>query len=196
MRCAESHRRGRAWCAGSPPRPRCRGAFTLVEVLVALAIGAVVVLGARMLLDGLAVQAARTSTAARDADIDANGERLLQRLVRDIEVGPSPAPTFGGDRNTAHFSSWCEVPRGWLEPCRVSLGIESAVDGVAVVARLSTGEAIVVRRASRADGLRYLLSSDAGGVWLEHWDGAGSAPLAIGVLVDGDTLILPIGESG
>jgi prepilin-type N-terminal cleavage/methylation domain-containing protein len=172
-----------------------RRGFTLVEVVVAFAIGTVVVLGARALLEALGAQTARVAAAARDADADANGERLLRALVGRLEIG-APSDTFGGDERSARFSSWCQAPRGWQERCRVTLGVEQAADGVAVVTRLSTGETVVLKRGRRTEGLRYLVDAASGGRWFVRWGEGVTVPQAIGILVDGDTTIVRIGERG
>jgi hypothetical protein len=44
--------------------------------------------------------------------------------------------------------------------------------------------------------LRYLSAASGGGVWFHAWGQGITAPLAIGIVLDGDTTILPIGERG
>jgi hypothetical protein len=168
--------------------------FTVIEIIVALFIGAVVVLGARSLLEGLAAQTSRVTTTARDGDRDANGERLLRGLVGRLEIGTDSSRRFGGDEREVHFSSWCDVARGWQERCSVSLALEPTRAGIALVGRLSTGESIVLREAARGEGLRYLADAASGGRWFVRWGDGLTAPLAVGVLLDGDTIIVRVGE--
>jgi prepilin-type N-terminal cleavage/methylation domain-containing protein len=175
-----------------------RHGFTLVELLVALAIGVFVVVGARALLDGLAAQATRVAAATRETDADANGERLLRALVGHLEIPAEvgSTSTFGGDERSVHFSSWCEMPRGWQERCRVRLDVEHTPDGIAVVAGLSTGETLALKHGQHTEGFRYLVNAGLGGSWVYRWGDGLSAPLAIGILIDGDTMIVRIGERG
>jgi prepilin-type N-terminal cleavage/methylation domain-containing protein len=181
----------RAWLGTAP-----RAGFTLIEVLIAMAIGATVVLGARVLMERLGDGALRIGEAARAADADANGERLLRALVGSVEVGPEAALAFGGDEREARLTSWCETPAGWQERCRVTL-VVGTLDGTpALLAALSTGDTLVVRRAARFAALRYLESAAGGGRWFRYWDDGLLAPRAIGVLLDGDTLIVRIGDRG
>jgi prepilin-type N-terminal cleavage/methylation domain-containing protein len=183
--------------------PRCVGAhrkyrrgFTLIEVLMALVVSAIAILGARFLLETLGGQTLRVVKTASEIDRDANGERLLRAILARTEVPSALDSTFGGDERRAHFGSWCDVPRGWLERCRVELTVDQAADGFAITARLSTGEVVIVQRGRNADGLRYLLDPADGGRWLRQWPNSSAPPLALGILVDGDTLIARIGERG
>ncbi len=168
----------------------------MVEVLVALSIGAMVILGARAILENLGVSALQVVRTARAADVDANGERLLRALAGRLEIGTAWAGPFSGDERMAQFTSWCETPSGWLDQCRVTLAIEVAVGQPAVVARLSTNEVITLRTARSMPALRYLVTAADGGTWIRRWGSGLTAPQAIGVLLDGDTLIVRIGDRG
>jgi len=170
--------------------------FTVIEIIVALFVGVAVVVGARTLLEGLAAQTARVAAVARASDRDANGERLLRGLVGRLEIGTDSAQRFGGDEREVHFTSWCDVARGWQERCRVSIAVEPGSVGLAVVARLSSRDTIVLKHGRRGEGLRYLADPSFGGRWLMRWSDGLAAPLAIGILVDADTMIVRIGERG
>ena len=169
--------------------------FTLVEVLVALTLGAVIALGARLLLENLGAAASRIAEAARYQDADSNGERLLRSLVGRLEVGTRRAGSFGGDEHEAHFSSWCETPRGWQEQCRVSLRV-AATDSLLFLFASSPGETVPLLRARHVLALRYLADAAQRGNWLLRWGDGVTAPLALGVIIDTDTLIVRIGERG
>lgn len=185
-------------------QPRDRGGFTLIEVLVALAVSGLVLLAARGLLDALADGADRVTAHASVADRNANGERLVRGLLARAEAGTSNARTFAGDARAVRFSSWCDVPSGWLERCHAAIVIDH--DEVAartadrsallVVAVLSTGEIVPLRRGLGAAELLYLSDARDGGHWLRGWGASVTAPLAVGVVMDGDTLVLRIGERG
>jgi prepilin-type N-terminal cleavage/methylation domain-containing protein len=119
-----------------------RRGFTLLEVLVALAVSGVVVLGARMMLVQLADENDRLLGAATAADRRANAERLLRALVGQLEVGTSKGTEFEGEERITRFTSWCRVPAGWLERCRAAIAVDSLGSSPALVAVLSTGEVI------------------------------------------------------
>ena len=168
-----------------------RRGFTVLELIVALTISGFALLGARALLETIADSGDRIRKAAQAAARDANRERTLRALVGRLYVGDSAA-TFIGDLYQAQFTSWCDVAAGWQERCQVTLGIDSA----GLVAALSTGERIVLRQGFRRGELRYLNSPVSGGEWFKIWSVQFTAPLAIGVITDGDTTIVRIGERG
>lgn len=175
---------------------RARAGFTIVEVLVALAIAATVVATARMLLEELAADGEALLIETMETDSRANAERSLRELVLRLEVGTSETRRFAGDEEAARFTSWCEVPRGWLERCTITLAIDRRGREPALVAALSTGEVLVLRRGFSAARLRYLGDAARGGAWFRSWGESITAPLAIGVILDADTLLLRIGERG
>jgi prepilin-type N-terminal cleavage/methylation domain-containing protein len=174
-----------------------RSAFTLIELIVAITLSGIVLLGARALWESLAwsVDRLRVEVAA-DARA-ANGERLLRSLVGRLEVGTDQSHEFAGDPQHVTFTTWCDVPSGWLERCEAALAIQPDSGGAEqLVVRLSTGEVIVVERGFSVGVLRYLNDPGGGGVWFRSWGHGITAPLAIGVITDRDTAIVRIGERG
>ena len=178
------------------PERTARAGFTLVELMVALVVSAVVVLGARTLLEQLGESAHRTIAAAARADRAANGERLLRDLVGRLEVGTSDATRFAGEPATASFSSWCDVPSGWQERCSVTLVATNAEGRASLAARLEPGDSVTVLVRDAPIELRYLDDPRAGGRWFTSWGAGITAPLAIGVISGGDTMIVRIGDRG
>jgi prepilin-type N-terminal cleavage/methylation domain-containing protein len=170
--------------------------FTLLEVIVALSLGAVIVLGARLMVENVAGSASRIGAHVRAADEDANGERLLRLLVGAVYVSAKEETAFAGNEQAASFSSWCETASGWQERCRLSLEISPQGSGSVLVARWSQGRSVTLRRATRAMALRYLVDARQGGTWFTSWASGFTTPRAIGVLIDGDTLIVRIGDRG
>jgi prepilin-type N-terminal cleavage/methylation domain-containing protein len=175
---------------------RSRRGFTLIEVMVALAVGAVVVLGARLALAQLADDADRIVKGAARLDGEANGERLLRSLFRRLEVGTEIAGPFGGDERAMHFTTWCDLPAGWQERCQATVAIDTVDDAPALVAHLSTGEVITLRAGFHRATLRYLNDPASGGSWFRGWGTGLTAPRAVGIIVDDDTLVLRIGDRG
>src|SRR5688572_10408256 len=149
-----------------------------------------------MLLEHLADDAERLVAHAATNDTEANAARTLGDLVSNLEVGTADSRRFAGEERDARFTSWCDVPRGWQERCTVTLAIETQGPESVLVASLSTGELLVVRRDFSTAALRYLGDAARGGTWFRSWGESITAPLAIGVVLDADTLILRIGERG
>jgi prepilin-type N-terminal cleavage/methylation domain-containing protein len=177
-------------------RNRSRAGFTLIEVMVALVVSAIVLLGARAMLADVGDDALRISAETKRLDADANGERALRALVRQLDLGAGEASQFAGDPRQVSFSSWCDVPAGWQERCAVTLTLEPHAGNSALVIRTSKGPALTVRDSIATGALRYLTTVTDGGEWIRVWGAGITAPLAIGIILDRDTLIVPIGERG
>jgi prepilin-type N-terminal cleavage/methylation domain-containing protein len=174
-----------------------RRGFTLIELMVAIMLSGIVLLGARALWESLAGSVDRLRTQATAERRDMNGERLLRSLVGRLEVGTDQSHEFAGDESHAQFTTWCDMPAGWQERCDAVIAIEpDSSAGLRLVARLSTGDVVALERGFSTGTLRYLNDPIGGGVWFRIWGHGITAPLAIGVITDGDTTIVRIGERG
>ncbi|HEY0777700.1 MAG TPA: prepilin-type N-terminal cleavage/methylation domain-containing protein [Gemmatirosa sp.] len=180
-------------------RRGARPGFTLLELVVALGVGALALLAARSALVQIAGAADVALAAARVVDREANAERLLRATVGQLETGVQPARAFAGDARAATFATWCDTPSNQHVPCRARLASDSA-DGRPVLTLTLTvagrPDTVVLRRATRSVTLRYLTTPEAGGRWVPSWPPAITPPLALGVISDADTLILRIGARG
>ena len=172
-----------------------RAAFTLMEVIVAMLLASMVVLGARALADALVLQATETSTSMQRIDRDVNAERFLRGVVGRLERGDSLTGRFTGGPDSVAFSSWCDTAHGWQERCRIRIVAVRQRAAASLVVRLSTGEVLLLRSA-RSVSLRYLTDATNGGSWTDSWTDMVHLPPAIGVLSDRDTLILRVGDRG
>ncbi|HSY80328.1 MAG TPA: prepilin-type N-terminal cleavage/methylation domain-containing protein [Gemmatimonadaceae bacterium] len=174
-----------------------RSAFTLIELVVAITLSGIVLLGARALWESLAASLDRLRAHATADTRSVNGERLLRSLMGRLEIGTDQSREFAGDEHQVQFTTWCDMPAGWQERCDAVIGIEPDTGtGLALVAHLSTGEVIALQRGFTTGALRYLNDPIGGGVWFRIWGHGITAPLAIGVVTDGDTAIVRIGERG
>lgn len=176
-----------------------RPGFTLVEIMVALVVGTLAIVAARSMLGTLADHADRITDAARERDHAANGERLLRALVGGLDLGTHGNATFSGTEREAQFSSWCATANGWQERCKVRLVIlpaDSIAASPTVAAILASGD--VVRLMARGSTARfaYLRDAAAGGSWVHTWGAGLTAPHALGIMTDRDTIIVRVGERG
>jgi prepilin-type N-terminal cleavage/methylation domain-containing protein len=175
-----------------------RTGFSMIEILLALVVIGIVVLTARVILERVSDGAVGTTEAAQEADRSANVDRLLRALVGNLEISTATDSErrFRGAPFGAQFHTWCEVPDGWLERCTAVLGIVELSGALALVLSLSTGEQVVVRRGFGYGELRYLRDSGGGGNWTTQWSTSGDAPIALGIVIDGELSLLRIGERG
>jgi prepilin-type N-terminal cleavage/methylation domain-containing protein len=178
---------------------RHRG-FTLIEVLVALVVGSIVLLGAHRVLEILTDRAHALIRHEMDSDRDANGERMLRDLVGQLEVGSPGTVSFTGSPDTVRFSSWCESPEGWHERCQVTLSFVARGDHESLQMQSVTGQPVDLLQGFSNGAFRYLESAAGGGQWFQRWGAGITAPLGIGVVLERehavDTMVLRIGPRG
>lgn len=173
---------------------RRRAGFTLVEVIVAMAIAAIVILAAHRIFTGVADGARAVATARENLDRSVNARRWLKATFLSIE------PPFEGRANHASFTSWQLMPGGWFEQTPTRLLQESG-NFLAV-----TG-AERLQLADRVSDVAfdYLLDPGADSKWVREWISPVSTPLAVRVRITGcgrryagcvDTLLFLVKERG
>lgn len=174
-----------------------RFGFTLLELTIAIAIGALIVLATRELVERLEVTSRILQRRTRHDLRRATADELLRSVVGQIEAGRdslgSTDMSFVGTRTQAELTTWCQVPGGWEERCRVELRVVASENVTVLQLTSTTLSTLVLDSLSHAAGLAYLVDAGNGGRWVSRWDVSPYAPLAIGVVSDSDTLILPVG---
>lgn len=191
-----------------------RNGFTLVEVTVALLIGAVVVLFAERLFNAVVDGTVRLRQARDALDRDANARRWLAEAFGSIATGENAEP-FTGRRHDVGFTAWQREERGWLVRIPIDL---RAVEG-RLVAKAGVREVVLADDVIGLD-LDYL--SDAQDVGSEappgqapgaqarfthQWVSPVSPPIAVRVRIARarepnqmrqrvDTLLLVVGPRG
>src|SRR4051794_32365138 len=120
--------------------------FTLIEVMIALALSGMVLLGGSMLLVQTTDTRDRIAQQALEGDETYNGARLLRALVRNAQTTTDSTERFTGDARAASFVTECQTPGGWLERCRVQLLIDQRRDNAVVIGELRAGETIALLR--------------------------------------------------
>jgi hypothetical protein len=170
-----------------------------MEVMVAVTLLAIVLVGASSLVTALSSSASQLTAAARAQDRRANGERLLRSLLGAAFTDDTSATWFAGDRDAMHFSTWCRAAGGWTERCRVDVGVRPSQHGHTILLTMTTAvdrQSLTLQHDTAVMHLRYLESAVAGGQWRESWDRGVTLPLAIGLLVGRDTVLIPIWARG
>src|SRR5919197_4553965 len=120
--------------------------FTLIEVLVALTIGALVVLLAHQVFTAVADDGRALLTARDRLDHTMNARRWLAATFLSLDVGTDSTGGFEGRAHRMEFAAWERTPDGWFERRHVALGREadrfeaSATPGAAVELMDSVGD--------------------------------------------------------
>lgn len=171
-----------------------RCGFTLVEVMVAVAVASLVIFAAYRVFTGVADGAKAVATARATLDGSVNARRWLKASFLSLE------PPFEGRMNRATFTSWQLAVGGWFEPRVVTLSQEgnrfSARSGPQTL-QLADSVALVT--------FDYLLEPGADTKWVREWISPVSAPLAVRLRITGcgrrdagcvDTLLFLVKERG
>jgi prepilin-type N-terminal cleavage/methylation domain-containing protein len=172
-------------------RPR---GFTLIEVMIALTLSALVVLVAHRIFTGVVDGATRLRDARTALDREANARRLLTEAFGSLDIGTEGAGGFAGRPERVEFTTWQRVATGWLERRRVTLGAEGGV----LVAR--SDRSIALRDSVSRVEFDYLLEPGANAAWVREWISPVSAPVAVRVRITRiavvDTLLFIVGPRG
>jgi prepilin-type N-terminal cleavage/methylation domain-containing protein len=154
--------------------------FTLIEVLVALTITALVVLLAHQLFAAVADRG-RTITAARTAlDRAANARRWLEATFLSLDVGTDGASGFDGRPDHAGFSAWLLTADGWFERRQVVLGADKG----RLQALVTPGTSIALMDSVTDMQFDYLLEPGAESRWVREWVSPVSAPVAVRIRIE------------
>ncbi len=173
---------------------RRREGFTLIEVMVAMVVGAVVIMAAHRIFTGVADGARAVAVARESLDRNANARRWLKATFLSLE------PPFEGRANRASFTSWQLVPDGWFEQTPTQLVFENHYFvGVTGAERLQLADSV-------SDvAFDYLLDPGADTKWVREWISPVSAPLAVRLRIAGcgrrdagcvDTLLFLVKQRG
>ena len=173
---------------------RANGArgFTLVEVVVALAIGGLVILMAHRLFTGVTDGVQRLGAARTSLDRAMNARRYLTEAFGSLAIGQSGDGPFAGHPDGVVFDTWQWTPEGWHTRQHLDLSVRHQ--------RLVAGD-VVLADSVAALACDYLLEPGENTRWVREWISPLSAPLAVRVRIAHlsgvvDTLLLVVASRG
>lgn len=169
-----------------------RSGFTLIELIVVIAMLGLILLGIRSMLHAMMDSEDRLSTRARDAERAGVGERQLRDVLGRVTMVSTGDANFSGDADEMRFRTWCESAYGWLERCELLLTRRRTARGSAIVASVD-GTTLGSWLTAPDLELRYLDGALEAGRWLPGWGRAVDLPRAVGFVRPGDTLVVPVG---
>ncbi|MBI4501456.1 MAG: prepilin-type N-terminal cleavage/methylation domain-containing protein [Gemmatimonadetes bacterium] len=190
-----------------PRSARRRGGFTLVELMVSLAVSGIVILLAREILASVTDGADRTMTASRETDRRFNRRDWLLRAFGSAEFSSTPQRGFAGLRGSPgariQFTTLARVdsvpeyrlvtislsPQGQL---RARLDPETGDRGQS--ATLDLADSVTTFSAD------HLIEYGSNSKWVSEWVSPVSGPVAARLRISRqsgtDTLLLRIGTRG
>jgi prepilin-type N-terminal cleavage/methylation domain-containing protein len=172
-----------------------RSGTTLIEVIAAIAIGAVAILGGVLLMNQVTDTGLRISRDGRASAHEGNSVRTLRRLLREAQPSFDSTKRFRGDARSLDYITRCQMPSGWTEICHVTVSIDSIGDSSAVTAQFDGGNQFVLERHAGLLAFRYFDPVFRDSAWSTRWATSATLPLALGIVSAGDTMVLPVGPS-
>lgn len=169
--------------------------MTLIELMAALALVGMLLLGMRMVLDQLGDAGERIALAARSGDARGNGDRVLRLILRRAIAGADSTHRFVGEPTTAEFDSSCDTYGGWPEHCRVALHLVYADDSTVVQADSLGGPSLRLAALLGRAEFRYYDPSRTDDNWLASWGRSIAVPSAVSIVSAVDTIIVRTGGS-
>lgn len=173
---------------------RRRQGFTLLEVVVALALAGLVALLVQRLFQATAETSQSLRAAAEGLSQEGNGRRVIETLLGSLHVSSSETE-FRGGPTRIEFAAWSRQPDGWLQRGRRAV----FASGGALVAE-TDGQTLVLLRDVRRLQVDYLLSPGANEAWARSWQSPSSAPIAIRLRLERsasvDTMLVLVGARG
>jgi prepilin-type N-terminal cleavage/methylation domain-containing protein len=170
-----------------------RRGMTLVELIAAIAIAGLVLLGALLLLDSVSDSVRRIENDAAAVTADGTTFGLLHQLLNDATATFDTTKRFEGDDHG--FTCWtrCREPQGWTAACRVDIAIVDSGPGSVFRASFANSNERTLQRYGRTARLRYFDADRQ--VWRSAWSGSATIPVALEVVAGNDTTIYSIGPA-
>jgi type II secretory pathway component PulJ len=169
--------------------------MTLIEVIAALAVAGLVVLGAVALMGQTTDTTERIVVSGANATELGNGRRALRRFLREAEPSGDTLRNFRGDERSFDTMTRCTVSGGWSRACHVVISIDSLPDSSVVVALSDDGARMPLWRVSGVVRLRYFDYRSPDSAWTRRWQTHATLPAAVGFLVGSDTGVIPVASS-
>jgi hypothetical protein len=171
-------------------RNSLRLGFTVLEIVLALAISAVILLTVRSLAAEVTDVRNQLSFRVRDENERVNGIRIARRLVGNAIVTADSTSWFMGERDSAKFISSCDYPDGVSRRCEARFRTRALASSTELL--VSTSASQTVRAASLSGDATLLFLDQENKIqqWRSSWPLGRRAPAAVAFATIQDTLTL------
>lgn len=149
--------------------------FTLIEIVVAITIGALAVLLAHQTFAAVGDRGQALVHARSALDREMNACRWLAAAFLSLDVGVDSTGGFEGRPDRVRFASRLRTPDGWFERRGVVLGRVREQ----LIATVTPGDSIALLDQVTDLQLDYLLEPGAESRWVRKWVSPVSAPVAV-----------------
>jgi prepilin-type N-terminal cleavage/methylation domain-containing protein len=174
---------------------RVSRAFTVLELMVALALSGLVLLLAEGVFGGVLDALAQSAAARQSLNGEANARRLLGAVIGSVDVRSDSLHAFGGRPHEMDFVAWTVRERDWPREERFALA--DADDTLRLTSAWGT---LALLPGVDSAAFDYLLNPGAETPWVRRWYSRSGPPVAARLrLFRGevtDTLLLFIGVRG
>jgi prepilin-type N-terminal cleavage/methylation domain-containing protein len=172
-----------------------RAGFTIIELLVAIAVTGTVLLLAHALFGAVDLGARRTEEGYDEIESTATDIAWMAEVFRAVEIGRPGDGAFDGSASAVAFTGYARTPAGWPERRRI--GLHAGSGRLLMTAGPDT---LVLWQGVEGISIDYLLEPGADVRWVNEWHSPVSVPLAVRLrLRDGsrvDTMLFLIGARG
>ncbi len=163
--------------------------FTVIEVTIALLVSAFVVLIAREIVQALGDTSVRVRSEASSSTARAHARDVLRHSLMMARVGDSTE--FVGSDSLVSFETYCAGSEGFLEPCSARLAIRHR-DSAIVTLVIGSNAPLEVGSGRPGTSLLFLESAVGGGAWSHTWQRQRLLPVAVGIALGRDTILLAL----
>jgi hypothetical protein len=171
---------------------KTRSGVMLLEVVLALAITALVLTGGGVALRTMSQVSSSVRRTSNAGQRTRNQEQLLRRLGRMATQSDTMASARGSELAFA-FPSTCMTSFGWSIACSVTIVGNNGTTNSAAF-RISTSLADTLMYATGAGHIHYLIDANNGGSWRADWIDTLRLPMAIELNTASDSLFIRLGS--
>ena len=151
-----------------------RSGFTMIELLVALSVGALALTAGSALAHVVIATAGRQHAAISRHSETMLGYLWLKDAFANATAGRPDDGPFQGSADVARFSTALPHARGWFEPAVVTVSLKDAN-----VVLLWHGQSQVLVSGANSLAIDYLGEFGADSPWFTGWQSPSTVPLAV-----------------